>query len=422
MFTRHLSPRARLRAVIAAVLMVAAACSSTATDTTDASDVSSTEATASDTTTDAEAETTDEPAEDEPAEPAEDTDTVDAAPSDDAPDATPVDAGDSTVSAVVASDYLGSYELADEEYGTMVTVTVDGTTRTIESNSLPNHATGDFPNAGNPNEITEQDLNYEFTTTPVYTGNATFAQTSGVGVNGIAMEPGTGETVSCESGESYRIEALQDLYDLGLDVNNAHVQPGGQYHYHGLSQFLVDAFDTDEDLVHVGFAADGFLMYYSKSAAFDTGYELSTEARTGTNCTYRGETIEIEGTMPDGSYVSDWVHTDAGDLDSCMGTEIDGEYAYVIGEAYPYISRCLNGEVSGGAGPGGAPPEGTEGTAQGPGGDHPAEIVAAAEALGVTPDELVAELGPPPGDVDGAAEALGISVDELREALGQPAS
>ena len=422
MFTRHHSPRARLLAVIAAVLMVAAACSSTATDTTDAT----ADGTAAETTesTDAIAEEADEeaaePSADEPADSADETESEPAAPSEDTTDAAPADAGDSTVSAVVASDYLGSYELADEEYGTMVTVTVEGTTRTIASNSLPNHATGDFPNAGNPNEITEQDLNYEFTTEPVYTGNATFAQTSGVGVNGIAMEPGTGETVSCESGESYRIEALQDLYDLGLDVNNAHVQPGGQYHYHGLSQFLVDAFDTDEDLVHVGFAADGFLMYYSKSAAYDTGYELSTEARTGTNCTYRGETIEIDGTTPDGSYVSDWVHTDAGDLDTCMGTEINGEYAYVIGEAYPYISRCLNGEVSGGAGPGGAPPaaEGDE-QAQGPGGDHPAEIVAAAEALGITADELVAELGPPPGDLEGAADALDISVDELTAALGQ---
>ena len=101
------------------------------------------------------------------------------------------------------------------------------------SNSLPNHETGEFPNAGNPNEITEQELFYEFTTGPVYTGNATFAQASGVGVNGIAMEPGTGESVTCESGENYRIEALQDLGSSGRGLRQQRVEchgrpPGGR--------------------------------------------------------------------------------------------------------------------------------------------------------------------------------------------------
>ena len=349
------------------------------------------------------------------------------------------EASDSTV-VEATSGYLGSYVLVDDEFGTSVTVTVDGSVRTIESNSLPNHETGEFPNAGNPNEITEQELFYEFTTEPVYTGNATFAQASGVGVNGIAMEPGTGESVACESGENYRIEALQDLYNLGLDVNNAHVQPGGQYHYHGLSQFLVEAFDTDEDLIHVGFAADGFLMYYSKSAAYDTGYELVSEPRTGTNCTYRGESVEIDGTIPDGTYVSDWVHTDNGDLDECMGTEIDGVYAYVIGQSYPYISRCLNGEYTdvrpaGGQGPDGAQGpddaqgaddgQDVEGDAPGQGGapgqgDMP-DLDAAAAQLGIGVDELMAALGRP-ADLDAAAVTLGISVEVLAEALGVPAS
>ncbi len=422
MHTNQRAPHTRLLAMIAAILLLAAACSSSSTDTgsavSDAEDASTEETSTDDTSTEPAGEAT----EDAPAEASIDADDEAGAEPDEAADeaAPPADAGDSTTSTVVASDYLGSYELADEEFGTMVTVTVEGTTRTIASNSLPNHETGDFPNAGNPNEISEQELNYEFTTAPVYTGNATFAQTSGVGVNGIAMEPGTGETVSCESGESYRIEALQDLYNLGLDVNNAHVQPDGQYHYHGLSQFLVAAFDSDEDLVHVGFAADGFLMYYSKSGAFDTGYSLATEPRTGTDCTYRGETVEVDGTMPDGTYVSDWVHTDAGDLDECMGTEVNGEYVYVIGEQYPYISRCLNGEVTGGGpGAGGAPPEGAEGAA-GEGAAGPPDLDAAAAELGISVDELMAALGGPPPDLDATAATLGISVEELAAALGVP--
>ena len=64
--------------------------------------------------------------------------------------ADPVDeASDSTV-VEATSGYLGSYVLVDDEFGTSVTVTVDGSVRTIESNSLPNHETGEFPNAGKP--------------------------------------------------------------------------------------------------------------------------------------------------------------------------------------------------------------------------------------------------------------------------------
>ncbi|MGB3685796.1 MAG: YHYH protein [Ornithinimicrobium sp.] len=67
-------------------------------------------------------------------------------------------------------------------------------------------------------------------------------------------------------------------------------------------------------------------------------------------------TIEIDGTTPDGTYTSDYVFEEtAGDLDECNGIEINGEYAYLITDEYPYVSRCLNGEVTseGGPGPGG---------------------------------------------------------------------
>ena len=103
------------------------------------------------------------------------------------------------------------------------------------------------------------------------------------------------------------------------------------------------------------------------SGAYESGYELSTEARSGTDCLHSGRdglTVDLEGTMPDGTYTSDYVWSDdAGDLDECNGTFIDGEYVYLITDEYPYIGRCLNGaDVAGQpAGPpagAGAPPEG----------------------------------------------------------------
>lgn len=320
-------------------------------------------------------------------------------------------------------DFLGSYQLVDETFGTSVSVTVDGTTRTIESNSLPNHEVGQFPNPGNPNTITEQALSYEFPVEPTFTGQATFAQTAGVALTGVPFEPGTGESAICATGENYRIEGLQEMFDLGMDVNNAHVQPTGKYHYHGASTLLVDAIsDDDEDLVLVGFAGDGHLMYYSLSTAYDSSYSLSTELRSGTDCEYRGTAVEIDGTTPDGTYVSDWVWTEGlGDLDECNGAVINGSYAYIVSEQYPFVPRCLMGEAAGGGpggGQGGAGQGGAGGGGQGGGPAGPPDLVAVAATLGVTVEELEDALGDPPPDLDAAAATLGITADALQEALG----
>ncbi len=266
-------------------------------------------------------------------------------------------------SAGAGSKYLGSYTLNDAKFGTQMTTTVEGSTRTIKTNALPDTKTGTFPNAGNPNTISAQDNTYTFTTEPTFIGEATPARTTGVAINGVKFEPGTAETVTCTSGETYRVEAVQEAYDLGLDFNNAHVQPDGEYHYHGVSELMVDVFDGGEDLVHVGFAADGYLMYYSKSGAYKPSYVLSATPRTGTGCVASsalgGQTVDdLEGTAPDGTYTSDYVfEKSAGDLDECNGITIAGEYIYLITDSYPFVGRCLNGEVSEEAGPppGGGP-------------------------------------------------------------------
>ena len=270
--------------------------------------------------------------------------------------------GFSTGSGASGASYLGSYTLNDEQFGTQVTTTVEGGVRTIVTNALPDIETGLFPNEGNPNSIAEQDNTYVFTAEPIFVGEATPVRTTGVAINGVKFEPGTAEAIICDSGEVYRVEALQDDYNLGLDFNNAHVQPDGEYHYHGVSELMVDVFDAGEDLVHVGFAADGYLMYYSLSGAYKPSYKLSAEPRSGTGCTgssaLGAESIDdLEGTTPDGTSTSDYVFdATAGDLDECNGVTIDGEYRYLITDGHPYVGRSLNGEVSEEAG--GPPPDG----------------------------------------------------------------
>lgn len=254
------------------------------------------------------------------------------------------------------SEKLDSYEVADVDTGTMVTVTNDGVTRTIESNSLPDHETGEFPNDGNPNTISAQERTWEFPVEPVFTGDATPARVPAVAVNGVKFEPGTAESVDCATGESYRVEAQQDAFDLGLDMNEAHVQPTGEYHYHGVSDLLVEAYATDDDLVHVGFAADGFLVYYSKAGNYQPAYLPGDIGRVGLDCTLSipgSETFDLTGSFADGTYESDWEFLQViGDLDECNGLNIDGQYAYIMTDAYPFLPRCLKGEFTE-RGPGG---------------------------------------------------------------------
>jgi hypothetical protein len=246
-------------------------------------------------------------------------------------------------------NFFESYTLKDKSFGTETEVMFKGDQRIMTTNGLPNHKTGDFPNAGNPNRISAQQLSYTFPLTPVFTGKARWAREPGVAVNGIKFEPETAETFICEDGERYRVEAVQDLVDIGLDFNYAHVQPTGAYHYHGVPSGLVEQLDRGEDMILIGFAHDGFPMYYSKSGAYTSSYRLKSETRTGEACSYRSPRTSMQksfmDTKPDGTFVSDWEYEEGkGDLDECNGIRIDGEYRYFVTLEYPYVGRCLMGE------------------------------------------------------------------------------
>ncbi len=291
----------------------------------------------------------------------------------------------SSTVAISELDFWQDYAISSEDFGTKTSVSIKGNKRVMTTNALPNHATGKFPNAGNPNRISAQNLTYNFPLEPKLSGESRWAREPGVALNGVKFEPETAERFVCESGEVYRIEAFQELVDLGLDFNHAHVQPTGAYHYHGVPVELVKALDKGEDLVHVGFALDGFPIYYSKSGKYKPSFQLSSELRTGDACSYRNpkESMEKElgGTNPDGTFVSDWDYVAGlGDLDECNGTEVKGQYAYFVTDEYPYMSRCLKGEFreerrpgpppGPGRGPNGGPPPGGHSHHGGPSHHH----------------------------------------------------
>ena len=102
--------------------------------------------------------------------------------------------------------------------------------------------------------------------------------------------------------------------------------------------------------MHIGFAHDGFPMYYSKSGKYKPSYKLLGGNREGEDCVYENpkRTIDISvGGHHDGTYDSDFEYVaNSGDLDECNGITIDGKYMYLVTDKFPYISRCLMGEVA----------------------------------------------------------------------------
>lgn len=222
-----------------------------------------------------------------------------------------------------------------------VTISSDDNFITISSNAIPNHTTGDFPNAGNPNSITPQNLTYRVTRYPVKnTTSRPHLGTIGIAINGVPFEPGTAECYDGRKGPSqpcdWREEAIiSGQSTLGLDENNAHVQPTGLYHYHGIPTGLVQL-DTShkEDLVFVGYAADGFKLLVSLSNQFQSSYRLKSGVRPNG-----------PGGRYDGKYTQDFMYVDGvGDLDACNGkTFADGSYAYILTDAFPFVPRCLYG-------------------------------------------------------------------------------
>ena len=224
-----------------------------------------------------------------------------------------------------------------------VKITEDGTYRTIKSNGIANHATGQFPGRGNPHAISAQSHNYRVPLAPQKTGRASQQEgVMGVALNGVPFEPGTAECYGRSRGErgpmtscEWREEAIVNgKGQLGLDQSNAHVQPTGAYHYHGVPHGLLSVL-PNKDLVHVGYAADGFKLMVSRSNAYKPSYALKSGTRaSGPGGRYTGK------------YTADFEYrAGVGALDQCNGATVNGEYVYFITEGFPFAPRCLMGQA-----------------------------------------------------------------------------
>ena len=214
-----------------------------------------------------------------------------------------------------------------------VDVKTDGRYRYIESNGIPDHKTGSFPNRGNPNRIAEQSHKYRVALNPARDSKQDIRGVTGVAINGIPFEPGTAEFWNGDRDWNY--EALSGKVNLGLDDSNAHVQPNGTYHYHGIPWGLVRSISEAGDLVHVGYASDGFGIYVSRSGAYKSSYQVRQGSRSdGPRGSY------------DGTFTADYEYVaGSGDLDECNGAFVDSEYRYFATKEFPQLPRCAFGVV-----------------------------------------------------------------------------
>jgi hypothetical protein len=266
--------------------------------------------------------------------------------------------------------FTGSYSTA----GTLTANwnwTCSATTRTLTGNGLPNHAVGSFPNTGNPNTISAQTVSASMTLTP--TKSTTNTQIGGPGganvyaLNSVKFDPGTAgtcpgtmtSTANCNlamGNDVWRVEALgQTTFNFGVDTNNAHVQPTGEYHYHGMPEGLLSnagATSANPKMVLVGWASDGFPVYarYCYSDANNANSALKVCTGSYTKDTVADSGRPATTLVPIGAFVSDWTYVaGSGDLDDCNGrTGVTPEfpggiYHYMATDSYPYFSRCIKG-------------------------------------------------------------------------------
>jgi hypothetical protein len=202
----------------------------------------------------------------------------------------------------------------------------------------------------------------------------------------VKFDPGTGgacpdeidEPGDCPLGPGgagvWNIEALgQNVFDFGEDENNAHVQPGGAYHYHGVPEgMLSPEAKAGKEMAMIGWAADGFPVYarygYPRPnimlgdlKLMQPSYQMKAAPDPDR------PSIDI---VPMGAFQQDWEYVEGlGDLDQCNGRfgstpEFpEGIYHYYATDAYPYVQRCVKGSVE-------SKPQAERGPERGEGREH----------------------------------------------------
>lgn len=267
-----------------------------------------------------------------------------------------------TPSSTLAEPYVHIYSKGD--YGFM------------ETNGIPNHATGQFPAHTDPYAIGDKIFTYSISLSPQKTPDGPIPISIlndfwrfGIAINGVPFDPS-----GPFWGEGWQVEVLSQASNkyLGIDFNNAHVQPydipdgpslkQGEYHYHGFPrEMFLQLFeqamknDIDKQMYLLGYAADGFPIYAPSAHSdpndidsLDKTIHSSYRLKAGNRQSISGE--EFPTGQYDGTFVQDYEYVPGlGDLDECNGRDgvtpeyPEGTYHYFITHEFPYIPRFFKG-------------------------------------------------------------------------------
>jgi len=241
--------------------------------------------------------------------------------------------------------------------------------RVLAANGIPDHDVGTFPNANNPNTIAEQSISANFTLSPDLAASATALGgprgVVGYVLNGVKIDAGTAGSCSNAGANcslvppllgDWSIEALgQTSFDFGDDDNHAHVQPGGEYHYHGIPEGFVSKLNMGAVMTLIGWSADGFPIYarYGHQDAMAADSEvvvIESSYRVKTSPDANRPAI---ADYPLGTFTQDYEYV-AGigsGLDECNGRQgvtpefPEGIYHYYATDGFPFLQRCIKGDL-----------------------------------------------------------------------------
>lgn len=265
--------------------------------------------------------------------------------------------GTSTTAGVMCS-YSQSTANPTNGLASTSAITCTSTLRTITGTGIPDHTIGAFPNSYNPNSVAAVNVRFSNTVLPavVSTTGTAVDHIMGYANNSVKFDPSTAE--SYQNAGVWKIEALNQTYfKFGTDTSNAHVQPDGAYHYHGMPEEYLTKLGKGKAMTLVGFAVDGFPIY----ARY--GYTTATDATSAVKvmtASYRVKTTASSGrpstsiaNLGMGVFTQDYEYVAGlGDLDECNGrTGVtpefpNGIYHYYITDGYPYIQRCVKGTAA----------------------------------------------------------------------------
>ncbi|MEM8534831.1 MAG: YHYH protein [Chloroflexota bacterium] len=222
-------------------------------------------------------------------------------------------------------------------------------------------------------------LTYVIPVTPVAQETPSPITNSVVGVafNGVNFDPPA------------PTEAILGAYTIApFDDCGGHINLNTGYHYHAHTGCITEIAQPDGHAPMIGYAMDGFPLY----ALLDENGEEPVDLDES-----RGHYDEIRG----------YHYHVASDGSNSFINSFHGEYGCTF--AGDGEGQTCDASSQGGRGNSG--PSGNREGGQAP------DFAAAAEALGISEQELMDALGAPPFDIEAAAETLGIPVEELQGAI-----